>query len=84
MAASSSSPPAPRVFLLQGEMQIDSPPFRIYEVFPSKERKELHYVATLDTGSLEPGLYKLVVPLPDGQNAIFRDFTEGQCVPQRP
>ncbi len=75
MAASSSSPPAPRVFLLQGEMQIDSPPFRSYEVFPSKERKELHYVATLDTGSLEPGLYKLVVPLPDGQNAIFRDFT---------
>ncbi len=69
------SPPAPRVFLLQGEMQIDSPPFRSYEVFPSKERKELHYVATLDTGSLEPGLYKLVVPLPDGQNAIFRDFT---------
>ena len=69
------SPPAPRVFLLLGEKQIDRPPFRSYEVFPSKERKQLHYVSTLDTSALEPGAYKLVVPLPDGQNAIFRDFT---------
>ena len=36
---------------------------------------EVHYVATLDTEALKPGPYKLIVSLPNGTDAIFREFT---------
>jgi hypothetical protein len=70
-----TAPPGPRVFLMQGESQLDRPPFRSYEVFPSTERKELRYVAKLDTATLEPGDYNLVVPLPNSEQAIFQKFS---------
>ena len=69
------SPPAPRVFLLLGEHPLQRAPFKNYEVFPSVERKELHYIATLETEALKPGVYKLLVALPNGADAIFREFT---------
>ena len=69
------APPAPRVFLLLGEQALDRPPFKSYEAFPSLDRKEVHYVATLETEALKPGSYKLIVSLPNGADAIFREFT---------
>jgi hypothetical protein len=69
------SPPAPRVFLILGEQPLDRAPFKNYEAFPSAARHEVHYVATLDTEALKPGLYKLIVSLPNGTDAIFREFT---------
>ncbi|HUG81100.1 MAG TPA: hypothetical protein VML01_05520, partial [Bryobacterales bacterium] len=69
------APPAPRVFLLLGEQALDRPPFKNYEAFPSLDRKEVHYVATLETKALKPGSYKLIVSLPNGADAIFREFT---------
>ncbi len=69
------SPPAPRVFLLLGEHSLERAPFKNYDVFPSLERKELHYIATLETAALKPGEYKLLLALPNGADAIFRKFT---------
>ena len=69
------APPAPRVFLLLGDKPLDRPPFTNYEAFPSADRQELHYIATLDTASLEPGAYRLLVALPNGKDAIYKDFT---------
>ncbi|MDA1314165.1 MAG: VWA domain-containing protein [Acidobacteria bacterium] len=69
------APPAPRVFLVLGEQALDRAPFKNYEAFPSPDRKEVHYVATLDTAALKPGAYKLIVSLPNGTDAIFREFT---------
>jgi hypothetical protein len=69
------SPPAPRVFLILGEQPLDRAPFKNYEAFPSAARHEVHYVATLDTEALKPGPYKLIVSLPNGTDAIFREFT---------
>jgi len=68
------APPAPRVFLLLGETPLDRPPFSNYEAFPSADRKELHYIATLDTVTLKPGAYRLLVALPNGKDAIYKDF----------
>jgi VWFA-related protein len=68
------SPPSPRVFLLLGDQPLDLPPFTNYEAFPSAARRELHYVATLETAKLELGEYKLLVGLPNGTDAIVREF----------
>ncbi len=69
------SPPGPRVFLMLGEKSLDQPPFPSYEVFPTAERNNLSYVITLDTKTLEPGEYNLVVRVPNSRDAIFRKFT---------
>ncbi len=69
------APPPPRVFLLLGETPLDQPPFSNSEAFPSVDRKELHYIATLDTATLKPGAYRLLVALPNGKDAIYKDST---------
>jgi VWFA-related protein len=69
------SPPGPRVFLFLRETLLDQPPFPGYQAFPAAERNDLSYVATLDTATLEPGDYNLVVRVPNSQNAISRKFT---------
>ena len=68
------APPAPRIFLLFGDKPLDRPPVKNYDAFPSADRREVHYVATLDTKTLEPGDYKLLVIMPNGNDAIPREF----------
>ncbi len=62
-----AAPPGPRVFLLRDGQPMERPPFETYEVFPSRERQELRYLATLATETLEAGEYDLVVILPNGE-----------------
>lgn len=69
------APPPPRVFLLLGETPLEQPPFSNYEAFPSADREELHYITTLETATLKPGDYRLLVALPNGKDAIYKDFT---------
>ena len=69
------SPPGPRVFLLLGETPLDKPPFSHYDVFPRPQSTDLRYVATLETETLRPGEYNLVVNVPRGERAIFKRFT---------
>ncbi|MBK9169094.1 MAG: hypothetical protein IPM24_16710 [Bryobacterales bacterium] len=68
------TPPAPRVYLLHEEKELSEPPFQGYEFDGVPATGTLRYLAALDTAKLEPGRYRLVVPLPDGENAIFREF----------
>ena len=72
--ASLAAPPGPRVFLLRDGQPMERPPFETYEVFPSQERQELRYLATLATETLEAGEYDLVVILPNGETGIHQPF----------
>ena len=38
------------------------------------ERSDVRYMLTLDSSDLEPGDYQLLAMLPDGKEAIYRNF----------
>lgn len=69
-----AQPPAPRVFLVTGDKALENPPFQWFETRISSDRQDLRYVAALDTKDLGPGSYTLILRLPDGENALYREF----------
>ncbi len=73
-AAEESALPPTKLMLMRGQQQMDVPKVVEYTYRWRPERSDVRYMLTLDSSDLEPDDYQLLAMLPDGKEAIYRNF----------
>ena len=69
-----SALPATKLMLMRGQQQMAAPKVSGYTYRWRPEHSDVRYMLALDSADLEPGEYQLLAVLPNGKEAICRDF----------
>ncbi|MCY4585383.1 MAG: VWA domain-containing protein [Bryobacterales bacterium] len=74
-AQEESTLPATKLMLIRGQQQMNAPEVTDYRYEWRRESSDVRYLMALDSAGLAPGDYQLLAVLPNGKEAIYRNFS---------